>query len=53
MEIKPCKNCLNYDDCMKKHSKDVDDYPYFPVNLKNRIYNIFVEGWDCFIKIWE
>jgi hypothetical protein len=45
MEIKPCKDCLYYDDCIKNNlSYD------FPDKLKNRLYYMFVEGWDCFIK---
>ena len=56
MEIKPCKDCLYYDDCIKKSVKSFDDYAHLQVNLKNRIYKMFVEGLDCFHGInrdWE
>ena len=51
MDIKPCKDCLYYDDCIKKCINDFYMYPYLPVKLKTRIYRIFVEGWDCFHRI--
>ena len=46
MERKPCKDCLYYKDCIRD-SECPDD----PPALKERIYNIFVEGWDCFYRI--
>lgn len=48
MEIKPCKNCLYYKNCIE------DIYPWdyeFPIKLKERLYNLFVDGYDCFIQI--
>lgn len=56
MEIKPCKDCLYYDDCIKKHVKSLADYAYLQVKIKDRIYKIFIEGLDCFHGInrdWE
>lgn len=46
-EIEPCRDCLNYDDCIKNAEYEYPDIPY---KLKERIYNIFVDGWDCFCK---
>jgi hypothetical protein len=48
MEIKPCKNCLYYDNCIENvFPCDYD----FPSKLQERLYHLFVEGYDCFIKI--
>lgn len=44
MELKPCKNCLYYKECILE-SEDPND----PSTLKERLYKIFVEGWDCFV----
>lgn len=46
MEINPCKDCLYYEDCIGNEPKY--DYPY---KLTNRIYYLFVEGHDCFIRV--
>lgn len=43
MEIKPCKKCLDYNICIKD-----SEFPDDPPALKERMYNIFVEGYDCF-----
>ena len=46
MNINPCKDCLYYDNCVE------EDLSFdFSHQLKERIYNMFVEGYDCFIKI--
>lgn len=46
MKIDPCKDCLYYERCSKSTSSyDFED------KLKERLYNLFVEGWDCFIEI--
>lgn len=47
MEIKPCRDCLYYKDCIE--NDDSYEYPDSPVRLKDRIYDIFVEGKDCFL----
>ena len=46
MEINPCKDCLYYEDCIKG-SCSYD----FPDKLTERIYYMFTEGYDCFIRI--
>lgn len=46
MMINPCKNCLYYDDCIR----DSED-PNNPPALKDRLFNIFIEGYDCFVGI--
>ena len=48
MKIKPCKKCVWYSKCFESARPSED--PLFPQELKDRIYNIFVEGWDCFMK---
>jgi hypothetical protein len=48
LKIKPCRDCLYYDDCIREAEYE---YPDNPPKLKDRIYNIFVEGWDCFYGI--
>lgn len=46
-EIEPCRDCLNYDDCIRDAEYE---YPDVPPKLKERMYNIFVDGWDCFCR---
>lgn len=46
MEIKPCRDCLYYDDCIK-NSED----PNHPPALKERLNIIFIDGYDCFVRI--
>ena len=51
MKIESCRDCLYYDDCIKD-----SENPNDPPALKERIYKIFIEGWDCFVGInrdWE
>ena len=48
MEIKSCRDCLYYDECIRNVEYE---YPDNPHRLKDRIYNIFVEGRDCFYGI--
>ncbi len=43
INIRPCKDCLYYEDCIR-NAEDMEN----PVRLKDRIYDIFVEGRDCF-----
>lgn len=44
MEITPCKHCLYYMECILE-----SENPNDPPTLKERLYKIFVEGWDCFV----
>lgn len=37
----------SYDDCIRNAEYE---YPDVPPKLKERIYNIFVDGWDCFCR---
>lgn len=46
MKIDLCKDCLYYEGCMQNKP----EYPV-PVNLERRIYDLFVNGYDCFIEI--
>lgn len=47
---KLCKNCLNYYKCIKEGYVDQDG---IPVRLKDRLYCLFVEGYDCFVRRFE
>lgn len=47
---KLCKNCLDYRKCIKEGYVDQDG---FPVRLKDRLYSLFVEGYDCFGRKFE
>ena len=44
MTVKPCKYCLYYEDCIKN-----SENPNDPPALKERLFRLLVEGWDCFV----
>ena len=51
VKINACKDCLYYNDCIRD-SEDINN----PPALRERLYIIFVEGYDCFHRInrdWE
>lgn len=48
MEIKACRDCLWSDECIMwnksyNHQQNED-------SIKNRLYNLFVNGYDCFVQ---